>query len=82
MKTTIKWNNGGAPGKSLLTVILQSNSPKYTYILNMIDHLIYRCFKFKQNSVATKRKFVGNNDVCFNCCFGHRAKAYSSVFKC
>jgi hypothetical protein len=47
------------------------------------NHPLYRCFTFKRQSVAARRKLVSNNNVCFVCLnTGHQAKSCTSTFKC
>lgn len=71
----------GPFGKSSLTAISQSNGLKCVYCKH--DHPIYRCFVFKQKSVAARRKFVSNNGICFVCLnLGHQAKSCPSMLKC
>ncbi|XP_060860374.1 uncharacterized protein LOC132937587 [Metopolophium dirhodum] len=79
VKSTAKKGKGGAPVKHSFAAT--SNGIKCIFCEQ--DHPLYRCFAFKQKSVAARRKFVSNNSVCFICLkSGHPAKSCTSTFKC
>jgi hypothetical protein len=46
------------------------------------NHPLYHCLTFKRQTVAARRKFVSNNNVCFVCLNTiHQAKSCTSTFK-
>lgn len=79
VKNVAKKGKGGTPGKYSLTAT--SNGAKCVFCDQ--DHPLFRCFAFKQKSVAARKRFVSNNNVCFICLkSGHTVKSCTSTFKC